>query len=252
MRNIIISFTLFSLLFLGEVFSASKHTKLIDKLKYKTFFNKCPSKIGGKLTLTLIREFEKNNSLKDVKSLIVNDKLDEKYFLSNYKINYDPLQNKLNFNFECPEALMKVQIYKTNGDEYYTAILVDSGKLVDPTYEVLLRGEKKLEKKLPELALPVSALDDDIHRRVTELVASLTPDFRKNISEIIISENKELTMILSIRRRPSSVFLGKDYWSEKVGKLVKVVAYMRKKKSVPSIINLTNSKKIVVKFSDTI
>ena len=47
---------------------------------------------------------------------------------------------------------MKVQIYKDNGDEYYTAILVDNGKLVDPTYEVLLRTEKKLKKKLPSMA----------------------------------------------------------------------------------------------------
>lgn len=252
MKEILIPISLFTLLVLGEVFSAPKTNKLIDKLKYKTFFNKCPSKLGGRLTLTLMREFEKNNSLKDVKELIIKEKLNEKYFLSDYKISYDPLLNKIMFNFECPKALMKVQIYKSNGDEYYTAILVDTGKLVDPTYEVLLRGDKKLTSKLPELALPVTALDDDVHKKVTELVASLTPEFRKKISEVIVNENKELTMILSLRRRPSSVFFGKDYWGEKVGKLVKVVRYMKKKKSIPSIINLTNSKKIVVKFSDTI
>ncbi len=239
---------MFSLTAFGKL----RRGKLVDKLKYKTYFNKCPSKIGGKLTLLLMKEFEKNNSLKDVKELIVSEKLDEKYFLSDYKISYDPLLNKLKFNFECPEALMKVQIYKSNGDEYYTAILVDSGKLVDPTYEVLLRGEKKLSKKLPELALPVSALDKNIHDKVTSLVANMTPDFRKKISEVIVNESNELTIILSVNRRASSVFLGKDYWSEKVGKLVKVVTYMKKKKSIPAIINLTNSKKIVVKFSDTI
>ena len=235
-----------------DLLGAPRNRDLIDKLKYKTFFNKCPSKIGGKLTLLLMKEFEKNNSLKDVKSKIVNEKLDEKYFLSSYRINFDPIQNKLKFNFECPEALMKVQIYKSNGDEYYTAILVDDGKLVDPTYEVLLRAEKKLKSKLPELALPVTALDSGAHSEITELVASLTPDFRKKISEIIINENKELTIILSINKRASSVFLGKEYWSEKVQKLVKVVTYMKKKKSIPAIINLTNSKKVVVKFSDTI
>ena len=252
MRNILIPISLFSLLLLGEAFSAPKNSLLIDKLKYKTYFNKCPSKVGGKLTLILMKEFEKNNSLKEVKELIVKEKLNEKYFLSDYKITFDPLLNKINFNFECPEALMRVQIYKKNGDEYYTAILVDTGELVDPTYEILLRGEKKLKHKLPELALPVTALDDNIHTKVTELVASLTPEFRKKISEVIVNENRELTIILSISRRPSSVFLGKDYWSEKVGKLVKVVSYMKKKKSIPSIINLTNSKKIVVKFSDTL
>jgi hypothetical protein len=228
------------------------NNKLVDKIKYKTFFNKCPSQLGGKLTLILTREFEKNNSLKEVKEKIIKEKLDEKYFLSNYKIQFDPIKSKLKFNFECPEALMKVQIYKDNGDEFYTAILVDSGKLVDPTYEVLLRAEKKIKGKLPELALPVSALDDNTHLEVTDLVSSLSADFRSKISEVIVSENKELTIILSINNRPSSVFLGKDYWSEKVVKLVKVVTYMKAKKSVPAIINLTNSKKIVVKFSDTI
>ena len=38
--------------------------------------------------------------------------------------------------------------FEDNGDEFYTAILVDNGKLFDPTYEVLLRSEKKLKKPL--------------------------------------------------------------------------------------------------------
>jgi hypothetical protein len=147
---------------------------------------------------------------------------------------------------------MKVQIYKKNGDEFYTAILVENGDLVDPTYEVLLRGEKKLKGKLPELAIPVTVLDSKGHLEITKLVAKMAPDFRKKISEVIINDNKELTIILSINKRAASVFMGKDYWSEKVGKLVKVITYLKKKKTIPAIINLTNSKKIVVKFSDTL
>lgn len=239
-------------LFSTYVFAGRAKKSLVNRIQYKTFFDKCPSQLGGKLTLILTREFEKNNSLKDVKEKIISEKLDEKYFLSNYKIQFDPVKEKLKFHFECPEALMKVQIYKKNGDEFYTAILVDSGKLVDPTYEVLLRSEKKIKGKLPELALPVNALDDNTHLEVTDLVSRLDSSFRRKISEVIVSENRELTIILSINRRPSSVFLGKDYWSEKVEKLVKVVDYMKAKKSVPAIINLTNSKKIVVKFSDTL
>lgn len=247
-KIIIISIALFS----TSLFAANSGTRLVNRIKYKTYFDKCPSQVGGKLTLLLIKEFEKNNSLKDVKEKILSEKLDEKFFLSEYKIQFDPLKNKLKFHFECPEALMKVQIYKTNGDEFYTAVLVDTGKLVDPTYEILLRAEKKLTGKLPDLALPVGSLDDKTHLVVTDLISSLDKDFRDKISEVIVNENKELTIILSINRRPSSVFFGKDYWGEKVGKLVKVVDYMKTKKSVPAIINLTNSKKIVVKFSDTI
>jgi len=233
-------------------FAGRSGTRLVNKIKYKTNFNKCPSQVGGKLTLVLIKEFERNNSLKDVKEKIINEKLDEKFFLSQYKVQFDPLKNRLKFSFECPEALMKVQIYKKNGDEFYTAILVDTGKLVDPTYEILLRTENKLKNKLPELALPVKALDDKTHLEVTDLISGLSRDFREKISEVIVNDNKELTIILSINKRPSSVFFGKDYWGEKVGKLVKVVDFMKAKKSVPAIINLTNSKKIVVKFSDTI
>ena len=62
---------------------------------------------------------------------------------------------------------MKAQIYKENGEEFYTAILVDSGEFVDPTYEVLLRSEKKLKKKLPSLAFPVGLIDTDTQKQMT-------------------------------------------------------------------------------------
>ena len=243
---------LFILSFMFNSFAAKEEKLLLSDLKYKTYFGKCPSSVAGKLTLELMREFEKSGSLKTVKDLIVKKKLDEKYFLSNYKIKYDPIEKKLRFDLDCPKALMKVQIYKDNGDEHYTAILVDSGKLVDPTYEVLLRTEKKLKKKLPSLALPVSALDSDAHLKITELVTELGDKISSRISEVIVNEKGELTMILSLRGRPTTAFLGNDYWSEKIGKLSKVIDYMKEKKSIPTIINLTNSKKIVVKFSDKI
>jgi len=245
-------FSISILLFSINTLAKAPNPLFVNKVKYKTYFGKCPSKVGGKLTLKLVKEFEKNHSLKDVKELIINKALDERYFLSDYNISFDPLKKVLKLKFDCPKAMMKVQIYKTNGDELYTAVLVDSGKLFDPTYEVLLRSEKKIKGKLPHLALPVTALDSKVHLSVTELVLSLDPDFRKKISEVIVNENNELTVILSVNNRPSSAFLGKDYWTEKVGKLVKVIDYLKKKKSVPAVINLTNAKKIVVKFSDTI
>lgn len=233
-------------------FAETAEKLLLSKLKYRTYFGKCPSQSAGKLTLLLVKEFEKNNSLKEVKQLIIKDKLDEKYFLSSYEIKFDPLKKKLRFYLDCPKALMKVQIYKKNGDEFYTAILVDNGKLFDPTYEVLLRSEKKLKKPLPSLAIPVSSLDSDAHLKVTELVATLEKSISARISEIIVSENSELTIILSVNGHPSTAFLGKDYWSVKVEKLIKVIDYMKKKKSIPAVINITNSKKIVVKFSDNL
>jgi hypothetical protein len=225
---------------------------LINKVKYKTFFGQCPSKVAGSLTLTLIKEFEKKQSLKSIKEKIVKDNLYDKHFLSYYNVNYDPASKLLTFKYDCPKPLMKVQIYKENGDEFYTSILVDNGKLFDPTYEVLLRSSKRLKGKLPNLAMPVKLINKDKHHEVTGLIKKLDVKMAKNLSEIILNSNGELTMILSVNDRPSSVFMGKDYWSEKVEKLVKVIDFMKKKKTIPAVINLTNSKKIVVKFPHSI
>jgi hypothetical protein len=220
------------------------------EIRKRTTFGKCPSRAAGTLTLQLIKAFEKNNSLRDVKVKMVKEKLAEKHFISKYKITYDPLKQFIKFNFDCPEPLMRVQIYKNNGLEAYDAILVDNGKLFDPTYEVLLRGEHKLNYELPFLALPVGDMENMFQEQITSLVKDMGLKFRKKISEVILNESKELTIILSVKGHPSSVFLGSEKWIEKVTKLRKIVKYMETKGKVPAIINLTNLEKVVVKFND--
>jgi len=244
-----VKFFLLKLLIVSNLFAANFKQK---KVQYKTYFGSCPSKVAGKLTLILMSEFDKGHSLFDLKEKIIKDKLDEKHFLSSYKINYFPADNLIKFKFDCPKPLMKAQIYKESGEEFYTAILVEGGKFVDPTYEILLRAEKKLTKPLPHLAFPVSLIDSKIEGDLTELVSKFNKEYQGKISEIIVDEKKKLTLILSINRNPTSAFLGNEYWSEKVGKLVKIIDYMKEKKTIPAVINLTNSKKVVVKFSDTI
>jgi len=244
-----ILFLFFILSFGVESSFAKKYFE--NKVHYRTTFGSCPSKAVGRLTLTLIKEFEQNRSLLDVKKRIVKEKLDDKYFLSSYKVNYNPLQKMLLFDYDCPRALMKVQIYKKNGDEFYTAILVENGELYDPTYEVLLRSEKILKGKLPHMAIPVDLISSNLHKKLTSLLNGLKEPFVKNISEVIVNDKKELTIIMSVGRKPSSAFLGKDYWSEKVSKLSSIIDTLKKKKTIPAVINLTSSKKIVVKFSDT-
>jgi hypothetical protein len=150
---------------------------------------------------------------------------------------------------DCPDPLMKVQIYKANGIDSYEAILVDSGELFDPTYEVLLRTEKKLSYALPYLAIPVGELEKETQWKITRVVNSMEESFRRKISEVILNERGELTVILSLRGNPSSVFMGKEEWIDKTMQLKKIVKYMESKKKIPAIINLTNSKKVVVKFN---
>ena len=197
-----------------------------------------------------MKTFEQTKSLRKIKERIVSEKLNEKHFVTDYKIKYDPVKKGLHFRYECPEPLMKVQIYKENGLDSYEAILVDNGELFDPTYVVLLRSEKKLKANLPYFALPVGEMDKKIQKEVSHIVKNMKKSFRKKISEVILNENKDLTIILSINGGPSSVFIGKDDWTKKVEKLKKIVSYMEKKKKIPAIINLTNSKKVVVKFNE--
>ncbi len=78
-------------------------------INYRTSFGECPSKSSGMLTLILMKEFEKSHSLKDVKEKILHEKLDEKYFLSDYRISYNPVIKTLRIRLVCPEPLAKVQ-----------------------------------------------------------------------------------------------------------------------------------------------
>lgn len=245
-----LTFIAFILSFSSLGYASPASLQLNTEIKYRTNFGQCPSRAAGTLTLQLMKEFEKNHSLKEVKELILKDKLTEKHFVSDYKVDYNPLDRMLSFSFDCPAPLMKVQIYKTSGVDSYEAILVENGKLYDPTYEVLLRQEKKIHRDLPYLALPVGEMDEEIQFGITQLINKMDVDFRAKLSEVIVNESKDLTIILSIQGRPSSVFMGRDLWGEKLERLDKIVSYMEANKKVPAIINLTNDKKVVVKFNE--
>jgi hypothetical protein len=93
-------------------------------------------------------------------------------------------------------------------------------------------------------------MEKNVQGEITNIVREMRPELRKKLSEVIINDNKELTIILSISGHPSSVFMGLDEWSVKMAKLDKIVNYMELKEKVPAVINLTNSKKVVVKFND--
>lgn len=230
--------------------TSGETSKFSEELSYRSNLGKCPTRPAGTMAMQVVKTFEQSNSLRDVKLRILNENWADKYFVSDYKITYDPFSKVLDLNFNCPEPLMKVQIYKNNGTESYEAILVDNGQLFDPTYEALLRSEKKLTHDLPYLALPVGEMEDKVQADVTTLVKEMRPSLRLKLSEIILNDNKELTIILSVNGHPSSVFLGPDEWGEKMVKLDKIVNYMELKEKIPAIINLTNSKKVVVKFKD--
>ncbi len=199
-----------------------------------------------------MKEFEKNHSLKDVKEKILKEKLDEKFFLSNYRISYNPVIKTLKLRLECPEPLAKVQVYKSNGDEHYSAILGENSRLYEPQYENLMKAEKKLRHNLPLLALTMEQIESDAPITLSRFIKAMDPELRRTISEMIVNKNSELTIVFSLGGRATSVFMGADLWEEKLTKLTKIVGFVKESKRYPSSINLVNAKKVVVKFSDKI
>ena len=242
-----------ALLSTNVVISSLGPTEKVSKeLSYRTDLGTCPARPAGMMALQVVKAFEPNESLRDVKLKILNENWKDKYFVSDYKRQFDPYSKVLNIHLSCAEPLMKVQLYKNNSNETYEAILVDNGELVDPTYEALLRQEKKLNRTLPFLALPVNDMEKKVQNDITKIIREMRPELRRKLSEVIINENKELTIILSVSGHPSSVFMGPEDWAEKMAKLDKIVNYMELKEKIPAVINLTNSKKVVVKFKDKI
>lgn len=216
--------------------------------RYRTSFGECPARPAGMLAILVMKEFEKTRSLKAVKEKFITEKWEEKFYLSRYHVGYNPVAKTVRLQFDCPMPLARVQVYKDNGKEHYSAVLADNGKLLDPSYEVVLKAEKRLKTDLPSLAIPVKHLEGDVHESFTRFAVELSVQTREKISEIIISDNGELTLIFSFRGRATSVFMGTELWEDKLGKLVKIISYVEKSGKYPSIINLINAKKVVVKF----
>ncbi len=217
-------------------------------LTYRTSFGSCPSRPAGMLSVLIMKEFERNRSLRALKERFLTEKWEEKYFLSRYNVSYNPVARRVRIDIDCPAPLVRVQVYKDDGREHYSAILADNGKLLDPSYEVVMKAERRLKTELPALAIPVKHLESDVHESFTRFATHLAPGMRRKVAEIIINDNAELTMIFSLGGRATSVFLGSDLWEAKVEKLAKIIAYVEKSAKYPSTINLTNPKKVVVRF----
>jgi hypothetical protein len=217
---------------------------------YRTYSGSCPDKSTGLFAMIVMKEFEKRRSLKDVKEKILAEKLDEKFFLSDYRVSYNPMGRTVRIDLTCPEPLAKVQVYKQSGEEHYSAILGENGKLYEPGYETLMKVEKKLEISLPLLALDVEQLEGETPLAMARLIRQMELELRKKVSEIILNKNNEVTIVFALGRKATSVFLGSDQWGDKLAKLSKIVDYVSKSNRYPSSINLVNLKKVVVKFSD--
>jgi hypothetical protein len=219
-----------------------------EKLSTKSYWKGCPSQTVGKFVIEMVNEFESSRSLYSVNKKIEDEKLLKKYFVKDYKIKFNPLKNKLTFNFRCPKALVKVTAINADGLAVSSSVLTEEGKLYDPTYELLLKSEKLLKSDLPTLAVSYEKLNEKTKNQISDFFNSLDNKVRKLMSEMILDENGKMTIILSHKRKPTSVFFGSGNWTEKRIKLSKMIAYLIDRKGLPKTINMTNTKKVVVKF----
>ena len=238
-------------LFLGLILSCNSYSKISDKnrIKYQTYFGDCPSRTAGSLAFRIVKSFENSRSLKKVKDEIIKEDLASKYYLSDYLVSYDPFSDQIRLSFNCSRPLMRVQVTTDGSRPGYSAILTENGSLLDPTYEMLLRDENKLIDTLSILAIPIKEIDGDLPKKMASLFSNLPKEFKIILSEVIVNNDNKMTVILSLNK-PVTAFLGKNEWNTKISKLEKIVNFLGPKGKMPSIVNLSNHKKVVVKFSD--
>ncbi len=215
-------------------------------ISYTNQYSGCPKRNLEKLTAELHKVFSKKKSLWDVKKFIVEKDLAKKNFLMSYKIDYSPIKADLTFSYECPLPILKLQFISDKKDQDHY-VLGENGELYDPTYLEILKNEEKVEH-LPDLALPKKLGEKDFLKNLALMVKNIPITLHEALSEIIVNEEKDLTLVLSLRERPMSVFLGSDQWEEKTQKLTKILDYLGTKNRIPSVMNMTSLKKVIVKF----
>jgi hypothetical protein len=219
------------------------------KSKIYTQFNNCEKKTAGVFALKAYKKFEENHSLYDVKKWVDVERQHHRHFIEEYKAKYDPLAQKLVLDLVCPKALVKVYNSKGNQDDSSTdGILSQAGVLYDPTFELTLSKEGKDDIFIPALTIMSDRFDDELLKNFLNFATNVQKQVDISISEYILQSNDELLLILSTNAGPTSVFLGDNDWPEKSKKLIKIHNYFNAQKSFPRVINLQNTKKVVVKY----
>lgn len=218
------------------------------EVNYKIKNYSCPTKAVGDLTLRLMDIFERDHSLKDLKISIVKNAYKRKYFLQNYEIKFNPIDRNILFTYYCPKPLMKIEIFDSLGIKTFGGTLVSTGEVYKESFLNLLKEESKKELDIPYLSIPHDKVDSDLTKKIASLYLSLDDKNKGKVSEIIINPNNELTFILNSSNRVASAFFGLDNWSDKMHKLEKILNHFNSSGKLPSLVNLTNSKKVVVKF----
>lgn len=233
------------MLLISGYMEAAIHT---TKSEINVNFSTCPKKPAGDFVFKTSKVFEsKKKSLKEVKLFIKENRLKEKHFLSDYKITYNPVKKTINYFLECSEPILKVSALDEKGSIAYDIVLSEDGKTHDPSYLVYLNSEDD-RLKVSKAALPISMLTKSNKEEMVLLARRMKNLNKISLRELIYSESGDMTMIIGRDKKITSVFIGRTFWKQKLEKLDKIMSYMDAKNKTPSLINLTDMEKAVIKF----
>jgi hypothetical protein len=246
--NVFVKYVMFNFLFLFLIDPPVAYSKIKNRSVQYGF---CPKVVVDKIVDDLITEFNEKTSLWALKKYLVQKNNNNVSFISDYKIDYKLINNQLNFSFDCFIPFFRVHVYQNISGEFTeinNGILVDNGTLLDPTYEILIKNENKLQKELPVLSITNKYNEMDL-KIISKHFQNLSLGFKEKVSEFILNDDKSLIVILSYNEKSLSVFMGKNDWNEKWNSLIKIVQSFSLNEKIPSTINLINKDKVVVKFS---
>ncbi|MCB9092415.1 MAG: hypothetical protein H6620_07645 [Halobacteriovoraceae bacterium] len=242
MRLVLILLGLFCL-------NAQAYTHKRKTIQYNVEYNSCPRSSADQFIIQSIGIFEKTRSLYDVKKEIVKNKWQEAAYLEDYKIDFSPVKNQLEFNLKCPEALAVLHVYEAlDKKQKYSAILARNGKVYNPNYEHALRSGGLLDRKLPVLAIDEARLVNKEQEELAYIISQLDAKVQNKLTEMTYASDGQLSLILKKYNRTTSILLGQGFWSEKIDKLTRMYNHFDKKKSFPGKINLSNPERVVVRF----
>ncbi len=210
----------------------------------------CPIRTGTKFKSFVTLSFSKKPSLWDLKKEIIESSMDKNLFISKYEIDYSPMYKKIDIKIECPRPFMKLQVYKNSQNKnslQSSSILVEGGMLYDTTYEAFLREDKKLLSDLVYFNSD-KELSKEYLVNVISFYKKLPFNFKDRISEFFVNSEGDLIVILSVELKPVSILFGLDNWSEKLNSALRVLNSLERKNKVPRMMNLSNPKKVIVKF----
>ena len=234
------------------IHSSSLHA---SNYSYKSFFGNCPARSASEFALVIAKRFEEKKSLGDLKKYLENGHHSERYFVSTYRVDFDPIYDRITIKLTCPGPIYRVTFYSAKKGmrprSYEDLILASDGNFYNKIFADFLIEEGKLTNKLPILAMPESRYGRELCGGLKRISTSIhTLELQKKLTEMIVNKDGTLTLILSVNTHPVSVFLGKSEWEDKIQKLGRIVTYTEAQSRIPAIVNMTNSKKVVVKFSE--